>query len=219
MYLDNEDHFYLPDGRPHLKEFYKEAKRSIDKLLELENFNDKLCLDMGAGIGWVECYMLKQVKSRMIALECSDDIYNGLGRSVVLKKHNGCEFLSLVADMHNVPIVDNSIDIVFMVDALHHFDNLRKLISEVHRVLKPGGHFWAINEPYRPDNMGELEYLKQYVALETKHGVAERRPTIKEYLDAGNIINLQVLNDKINFVAPGLILRGQKDPANFSMFI
>ncbi len=211
IYLDNSDHYYLPEGRPHLKEFYAEAKRSIDKLLEIENFKKKLCLDLGAGIGWVECYILKRVKSRLIALECSDDEFVGLGRSVALKKYHKCDFLSIVGDMHNVPIADNSVDIVFMVDALHHFGDLRKVLLESHRVLKPKGHFWAINEPYRPENIAdEFEFVKQNIPLETKHNITERRPKITEYLQAGDILNLRVRNEELGFVAPGLILYGGK---------
>jgi SAM-dependent methyltransferase len=211
IYLDNQDHFCLPDGKPHLKEFYAEAKKSIDKMLELEDFSNKLCLDLGAGIGWVDCYILKQHQTKIIALECSDDQFIGLGRSVAMKKYYKCDFLSIVGDMHNIPIADGSIDILFMVDALHHFSDLRKVLLEAHRVLKPGGHFWAINEPYRPENVDEFEYIRQNIKLEIKHGVSERRPTITEYLKAGDILNLQVLNEKLGFIALGLILFGEKE--------
>jgi ubiquinone/menaquinone biosynthesis C-methylase UbiE len=211
IYLDNQDHFCLPDGKPHLKEFYAEAKKSIDKMLELEDFSNKLCLDLGAGIGWVDCYILQHTKPRIIALECSDDKFVGLGRAMALKKYHKCDFLSIVGDMHNVPIADGSIDIVFMVDALHHFSDLRKVLLESHRVLKPKSHFWAINEPYRPENIAdEFEFVRQNIPLETKHNITERRPTISEYLRAGDILNLQVLNEKLGFIASGLILYGEK---------
>ena len=216
IYRENDDHYYLPDGRPHLEVFYKEAKRSIDKLLEVENLENKLCLDLGAGIGWVECYILKQVESELIAVECSDDKFVGLGRSIALKKFYNCDFMSVVADMHNIPIADNSIDIVFMVDALHHFTDLNKVLAEAYRVLKPGGHFWAINEAHRPENIDELKYIQEHVPMESKHGISERRPTINEYLQAGEILKLQVLNDKLNFIAPGLILYGEKNGGRVS---
>jgi SAM-dependent methyltransferase len=212
IYLDNQDHYYLPDGKPHLKEFYKEAKRSIDKLLDLVDFNGKICLDIGAGIGWVECYILKQIRTvQIIALECNDDDFIGLGRSGALKKYHHCDFYSLVADMHNIPISDNSMDIVFMVDALHHFSDMYEVFGQVHRVLKHGGHFYAINEPFRPDDVvDETLFVSRDCPSEFKHGINERRPTKKEYLEAGQVIDLQILNEKINFVAPGLILYGKK---------
>lgn len=213
IYWNNPDHFFIPDGRPHLKEFYKEAKKSLDKLIELENFEGKLVLDVGAGIGWVECYILTRLKNvNLIALECNDDLFVGLGRSNELKKHHNCDFISLIADMHNIPIAENSIDIVFMVDALHHFSHMERLFQEVYRVLKSGGHFYAVNEPFREEDcdLDEDNFVKKFCPEETRHGINERRPTKSEYLEFGKILKLQILNEKINFVSPGLILYGEK---------
>jgi ubiquinone/menaquinone biosynthesis C-methylase UbiE len=46
----------------------------------------------------------------------------------------------------NLPFSSNSIDRVIMVDALHHVDNQAATISELFRILKPGG-ILVIEEP------------------------------------------------------------------------
>lgn len=45
-------------------------------------------------------------------------------------------------DIHDIPFEDNSIDIIFCNHVLEHVDDDRKALSEMKRVLKPGG--WAI---------------------------------------------------------------------------
>jgi len=45
-------------------------------------------------------------------------------------------------DIHAIPFEDNAIDIIFCNHVLEHVDDDRKALSEIHRVLKPGG--WAI---------------------------------------------------------------------------
>lgn len=210
LYIDNEDHFYLPDGKPHLIEFFGEAKRGLDKLLELENFNSKVCLDLGAGYAWAECYLQKYVNAKFIALECNDDKLVGLGRSEAMKRHYNVDFMSIVGDMHNIPLVDNSVDIVFAVGALHHFSDLKKVMEESHRVLKRGGSLWAVCEPLRDDGVNEIAVSREYAPLEHKHGIIERRPTRQEYLEAGKVLNLEILNEQLNYISPGLILHGIK---------
>jgi SAM-dependent methyltransferase len=216
LYRENDDHFYLPNGRPHLIEVFGESSRHIDRFLSLENLSGKICLDLGAWIGWVECYTLRKYSdAKLIALEVNDDVLVGLGRSNVLKQYHRCDFYSLVADMHHIPIANNTIDIVFSVDALHHFRALGNIFKEIERVLKPKGRFYGLNEPDRPDGINEDLYVKDNVrSLELKYGVIEKRPTVREYLKSGKTLNLQMFNEQVglrkNIDTSGLFLRGEK---------
>lgn len=130
-----------------------------------------------------------------------------------LKDYHHVSYVSLIADMHNVPLAENSMDIIYMVDALHHFDDMYAVFNKSHRILKKGGKFFSVNEPFRPEHeSNEINFVKKYCMEEVFHGINERRPTMREYLDAGSIIHLKVLNEEIDFSdTPGLILRGVKD--------
>ena len=42
----------------------------------------------------------------------------------------------------NMPYEDNTFDVVICVDVLEHVADYKKVVSEVHRILKPGGLFF-----------------------------------------------------------------------------
>lgn len=50
------------------------------------------------------------------------------------------------ADIDSLPLSDSSFDLVYVHSALHHFTSLTKIITEVKRILRPGGLF-IIQEP------------------------------------------------------------------------
>jgi ubiquinone/menaquinone biosynthesis C-methylase UbiE len=51
------------------------------------------------------------------------------------------EMAHILANAENLPIKDNSFDIVINLSAVDHFNDHKEFISEVYRVLKPGGKF------------------------------------------------------------------------------
>ncbi len=53
-----------------------------------------------------------------------------------------------LADVHQLPYPDGSVDAVFDFGTLHHLEDWRRGLSEIARVLKPGGHFYV--EEYFP---------------------------------------------------------------------
>lgn len=51
------------------------------------------------------------------------------------------EMAHILANAENLPIKDNSFDVVLSLSAVDHLDDYKKFIYESHRVLKPGGKF------------------------------------------------------------------------------
>jgi hypothetical protein len=56
--------------------------------------------------------------------------------------------LRICCDAYNLPFASNSIPFVFCYETLHHFPDPTPIISEVHRVISPGGHFFFDEEPF-----------------------------------------------------------------------
>ncbi len=46
----------------------------------------------------------------------------------------------IVGDVHNLPIVDNSVEAILCLAVLEHVKDPFKAVSEIYRVLKPGGY-------------------------------------------------------------------------------
>lgn len=47
----------------------------------------------------------------------------------------------LLSDGNSLPNGDSEMDVVYSISVLEHLENYEEIISEVHRVLKPNGHF------------------------------------------------------------------------------
>jgi ubiquinone/menaquinone biosynthesis C-methylase UbiE len=55
------------------------------------------------------------------------------------KKEFGDKINTKQGDIYDLPFKDNTFDGMIMVRATHHFKDMKKVMSELHRVLKPGG--------------------------------------------------------------------------------
>lgn len=55
------------------------------------------------------------------------------------KKEFGDKINTKQGDIYALPFKDNTFDGMIMVRATHHFKDMKKVLSELHRVLKPGG--------------------------------------------------------------------------------
>jgi demethylmenaquinone methyltransferase/2-methoxy-6-polyprenyl-1,4-benzoquinol methylase len=66
-------------------------------------------------------------------------------------KHYGVAIDSVIHDVHRLPFPDQSFDVVTLQAASRHLE-LDKVLPEIRRVLKPGGHFYHCDmlKPSRP---------------------------------------------------------------------
>jgi ubiquinone/menaquinone biosynthesis C-methylase UbiE len=53
----------------------------------------------------------------------------------------------IVCKSYNIPLADNSVDIVFCYESAHHFAEHKKTLLEAFRVLKKGGCVLYLHEP------------------------------------------------------------------------
>lgn len=101
----------------------------------------KNVLDLGAGLGRHSIFFAKQGLN-VSAIDLSDYGVNNL------KEWSKKENLNInikVGDMVALPYADNSFDCVFAYHVISHTDTMgaRKVISEIERVLKPGGEVYT----------------------------------------------------------------------------
>lgn len=48
----------------------------------------------------------------------------------------------ICGDAENIPVANDSIDFVYSFGVIHHSPDTDKIVSEIHRILKPGGKCW-----------------------------------------------------------------------------
>jgi ubiquinone/menaquinone biosynthesis C-methylase UbiE len=96
-------------------------------------------LGCGNGIMWSNRIQSLPVGSKLIL----SDISNGMIEIVREKFKDYPNVSTEIIDIQDIMYPDNSFDIIIANSMLYHVPNLQKAISEVYRVLKPGGKFYA----------------------------------------------------------------------------
>ena len=120
---------------------------------------DGWLLDVGGGTGRVSSGLVKMV-SRLVIVDLSEPM---------LKKaqEKGMKYL-VKGKSHILPFKDDEFERVLVVDALHHFSDQAGAISELLRVLKPGGRM-LIEEPDIRRFPVKMVALMEKIALMKSH--------------------------------------------------
>lgn len=100
----------------------------------LPNRNDLVVLDLGSGTGFFT-EILSSTFKQVLGLDISTKML------MFAKSKRSPEIFWLEGDAHKLPLQDNSIDLIYSNLVIQWCDPLETVISEILRVLKPGGLF------------------------------------------------------------------------------
>ena len=109
-------------------------------LRQLGDITGKKLLDLGCGAGENSVYFAKKG-----ALCVATDYSPGMVEvALKLAETNGVKIEGCTANAMELEFPDNTFDIVYASNLLHHLPEPKMAIREMHRVLKPGGKacFW-----------------------------------------------------------------------------
>ncbi|WP_449418743.1 class I SAM-dependent methyltransferase [Phormidium nigroviride] len=109
-------------------------------LKQLGDIRGKKLLDLGCGAGENSVYFAKKG-----ALCVATDYSPGMVEvALKLAEKNGVKIEGCTANAMELEFPDNTFDIVYASNLLHHLPEPKMAIREMHRVLKPGGKacFW-----------------------------------------------------------------------------
>jgi SAM-dependent methyltransferase len=119
-------------------------------LSQFHGYNDlrgKDILDFGCGSAGKTLYYAKQGAARVFGVDVTID---HAGPAIAEAKSLGFDFnISHITPENGIPLPDQSIDVVLSSSVLEHLPDLDRSLSEVHRVLRPGGLFLNRWHPYR----------------------------------------------------------------------
>lgn len=135
------------------------AKKLYGSVIEkVNNFNCKKVLDVGCGTGIILSSLSKNENISLSGVDLSEKMLSIarqiLNRRVELK----------IGDSEQLPWDNNTFDAVICTDSFHHYPEPEKVLNEMSRVLKLGGHLiigdpWIL-PPFRQITNWLLKYSK-----------------------------------------------------------
>ena len=106
---------------------------------------DSRVLDVGCGSGWATRVLAELAfKGRVTGIDISDEMISVASESSSL--FSNIEFQ--VASAESLPFSDDEFTHAFSMESLYYYANIPKALSEIHRVLKPGGLFVTVVDLY-----------------------------------------------------------------------
>ena len=141
-----------PEDEPHRYsiQLYHYMTKSID-------FSNKEVVEVGCGRGGGLSYIVKRwVPASAIGIDLCKEAVRFCNNRYRLK---GLSFLH--GDAQNLPLENESFDIVVNVESSHRYENFERFLSEVHRVLRIGGLFLFAD--YRSKN--KIKTLRKVIEL------------------------------------------------------
>jgi demethylmenaquinone methyltransferase/2-methoxy-6-polyprenyl-1,4-benzoquinol methylase len=111
------------------------------KVVEIvKKTNPTTILDIATGTGDLAINLTQTSATSIIGLDISEGMLN-VGRKKIEKLNLSNTIKMVVGDSENIPFDDNSFDAITVAFGVRNFENLEKGLSEIYRVLKPGGTF------------------------------------------------------------------------------
>jgi len=98
-------------------------------------------LDLGSGAG-NDCFVAHSLvgeEGKVTGIDFTDEMLKKARQNASKLGFNNVEFVK--GDIEDMPLSDNSFNVVISNCVLNLVPNKQKAFAEIHRVLKPGGHF------------------------------------------------------------------------------
>ena len=102
--------------------------------------NPQHILDIATGTGDLALMMAKLNPQRIVGLDISAGML-AVGKQKIAKANLSDKIEMIVGDSENMPFDDNTFDAITVSFGVRNFENLDKGLTEIFRVLKPGGKF------------------------------------------------------------------------------
>lgn len=116
------------------EDYFDEALKEI--VIPKQEVKNAVCADLGAGTGFLSLELAKYA-DLVFAIDQSKNMLGEL--SAEARKRGHKHLYPIKGLFTDIPLFDNAMDQVFTNMALHHVEDPEKAISEMYRILKPGG--------------------------------------------------------------------------------
>ena len=133
-----EDFFREIDQRflSAVEKFLPSRNTPFDAIIPFDNLNDKDVLEIGIGHGSVAQLLAQHARSYTGIDLTSEAAYMTTRRFALLK----CPGKIIQMDAEAMSFADASFDFIWSWGVIHHSADTSRIVKEMHRVLRPGGH-------------------------------------------------------------------------------
>jgi|SRR5687768_5404878 len=115
---------------------------------------DANVLDIGCGSGWA-ARLLAQAANHVIGIDVSDEMIR-----VAREQSNHLTNVEYqVASAENLPFPDKTFTDAFSMESLYYYADIRQALSEIARVLQPGGSFVTVIDLYQ-ENLPSHQWIE-----------------------------------------------------------
>jgi ubiquinone/menaquinone biosynthesis C-methylase UbiE len=143
-------------------------------------------LDIGFGNGYLIHRLSKKNPQKIYGIDISPDMLNTAKRKNRKKIEQG-KIELLLADIHNIPLDDCSINKAYTVNTIYFWHDVQRVFSEIKRVLKPNGIF--LNVLYLKELLDKLPVTQYGYSKYTTEQI--ETATSKSGLKIEQIIEIQ----------------------------
>ena len=171
----------------------------LERFIESEmwgNVKEKKILELGSESGNLSLHVLTKFEPKIIV---TSDLSDSLIEAVLcLASKMNFKKIPKICIVDNVllPFQNDSFDMVFSCNTLHHLPDPSICVKEVGRVLRENGFFLMMIEPFFPNHLPFLKYF--FSRQEKKEGLCETIFPLKQW--KGFMHNFELL--KIEFYSP-----------------
>lgn len=187
--------FFSKNAESYAKSVSHKKGADLNVLLDNLNLNSSMkAVDLATGTGFTAVALADRV-SEVVAYDATPEMLNEARKLSEEMKLDNLQFIT--GDVMEMPFEDNSFEIATCRRAAHHFTDMNKFLSEVYRILKPGGKL-GVSDMIRPEKDSENIFNTLEIVRDSSHIGALTIPTWKEILaDAGLEVESMVTSEEL----------------------
>ena len=151
-------------------------------------------IDLGSGAG-NDCFVARHEtgkEGKVIGIDFTPEMIHKARLNAEKLNYNNVEFRE--GDIDNMPVNDNVADVIVSNCVLNLVPNKPKVIGEIHRVLKPGGHF-SISDIVLVGNLPESLRKDAEMYAGCVAGAIQKDDYLNQIKDAG-FTNITIQKEK-----------------------
>ena len=140
-----------------------------EKILEKTGIYKGVCLDVGCGGGYLGLALAAMTELEFLFLDQSVEMLgcarNNIDRFVLEHRAR-----TVHAPVQNIPLADNSVDLIISRGSVPFWDELPAAFSELYRILKSGGRVYVGGGMGPPELKAQLQEMARKLDPTRKYG-------------------------------------------------